>query len=354
MAKDYYEILGIQKDATEDQIKKAYRKSALKYHPDKNNGDKESENKFKEASEAYEVLSDPDKKERYDTYGSADPQFGGNPFGGGFTNGGGFNINIEDLFNQAFGGGFRTNRNSGPKKGSDLRIRVSVTLKDVLSGVSKKLKFKRHDKCRPCDGKGGTNITNCTACNGSGQRITVQNSPFGQVQNVTICSSCVGTGKHVGNKCTHCRGEGIHAVEQSVDVEIPAGVNGGTVLTMQQMGNYIRDGIPGDLQIMIDEIPDPVYRREGKNLIVEKTISVMDAILGNEHELDAPTGKVQFKINPGTNHGQVLRVSGKGVPDIHYGLGDLYIRLTVKIPTNLSKGEKEVLEELRESKNFKV
>ena len=347
MAKDYYKILEVEKGASEEEIKKAYRKAALKHHPDKNQGNKESEERFKEAAEAYEVLSDPDKKLQYDTYGSADPRGGGQYRGGG-------DFNMEDIISQMFGGGGFGRRNSGPKQGSDLKIRVQVTLHDVLNGVEKKLKYRRNEVCQPCSGTGGTNITNCPACNGSGQRTTIQNSPFGRVQSVQPCNVCNGSGKQIANKCTHCRGEGVQSKEQIVDVEIPAGVNSGTMMSMPQMGNCVRDGIPGDLQILIDEIPDPNYKREGKNLILDKNISVVDAILGSTFEINAPTGKIDVQVDPGTNHGRVLRVVGKGVPDIHYGLGDLYIRISVKIPTHVTKHERDILESLKDSKSFKA
>ena len=348
--KDYYKILGVDKSASTEEIKKAYRKMALKYHPDRNEGSKESEAKFKEATEAYETLSDEQKKQQYDTYGSAGPSpfsGGGNPFSGsGFS--------VEDLFSN-FGDifGRRQQQRRAEPRGGDLRIRVTLNLKDILEGTTKKLKYKRHEKCAPCDGKGGTDVRECMSCGGSGQRQVVQNSQYGQMRQIVSCQNCNGSGKTIQNKCKTCHGEGIFIKEQSVDVEIPKGVSGGSTLQMDQMGNWIRGGLPGNLQIIIDEIPDPIYKRDGNNLIVEKTISVLDAMLGSEYELDAPTGKIKYKIDPGTGHGKVLRISGKGVPDINYGLGDLYIRLGVKIPGNLTKEEKQILEDLRESKNFK-
>ena len=349
MSKDYYKILGVEKGASDEEIKKAYRKMALKHHPDRNNGDKASEESFKEATNAYEVLSDPQKKQQFDTYGSEGPD----QFSGGFRQQG-TGFNMDDIFSQ-FGDIFGRQQNrGGQRKGSDLRIRISMDLKDVLSGVTKNLKYKRHDKCKPCQGKGGTDVKECMACHGSGQRHIIQSSPFGQIRQVISCNNCAGTGKVIHNKCKSCHGEGIFTTEQNIEVEVPRGVQDGTVLTMTQMGNHVRDGIPGDLQIIIEEIPDPIYRRDGKNLITEKTISTIDAILGAEYDMDAPTGKIFYKVDPGTQYGKVIRVGGKGVPDIHFGLGDLYIKLNIKIPNSLSKEEKDILTSLKGSKNFNV
>jgi len=344
--KDYYEVLGVKKEATPEEIKKAYRKMALKHHPDKG-GD---EAKFKEASEAYETLSDPQKKQQYDNYGSAGP---GQQFGGFNSSG----FNPEDIFSHfgdLFGGmgSSRSRRNSIPK-GSDVRIRISLNLQDVLNGVNKKLKYKRHDKCKPCDGKGGTDIRDCIACAGTGQRIMTQQTPFGQIRQATQCHNCNGTGKNIMNRCKSCHGEGIFVSENTIDIDVPQGVHDGTILSMEGAGNYIRGGNPGNLLIVVDEIPDPVFRRDGNHLVTEKTINVLDAILGTDVELDAPTGRINYKIEPGTNHGKILRVGGKGVPDMNYGTGDLYIKLNVQIPNNLTKEERQIFEDLKESKSFR-
>lgn len=352
MSKDYYKILGVDRKASEDEIKKAYRKLAMKYHPDKNPNNPEAESKFKEAAEAYDVLSSPDKKANYDTFGSAT----GNPFGGG-NHQYGHGFNMDDIFSQfgdIFGGSFNQRYQKRQSRGSDLRIKVTLTIDDVLKGTLKKLKYKRQDKCNTCQGKGGTDLRSCIPCQGSGHRTVAQNTPFGQIRQTTTCPDCQGSGKIVANKCGDCHGDGTVLKEQVVDVEIPAGVSHGMQLTMQGFGSHIRDGVPGDLQIVIEEVREHYFRRDGNNIIVEKVISVIDAIVGVNTKVKTPHGDISIAIEPGTEHGKVLRVSGKGIPDIHYGLGDLYVNIVVKIPKNITLEEKHILEKLRKSKNFDV
>lgn len=349
---DYYSILGVDRNASEEQIKKAYRKKAMQYHPDKNPGDATAETKFKEAAEAYEVLSDATKKSNYDNYGSAN----GNPFGGGGNPFGGHGFSMDDIFSQfgdIFGnrGGGRQRRQT---RGSDLRIKVVLTIEDILKGCNKKLKYKRQVKCDPCNGKGGTDVKDCLTCQGTGRRIVVQNTPFGQMRTEAACPDCSGTGKIIRNKCNHCHGDGTQLREEVVDVEIPVGVSSGMQLTMSGFGNHIRDGVPGDLQILVEEAQDFSYKRDANNLIVEKNISVIDAICGAHISVSTPHGEMPVYIEPGTEHGRTIRVGGKGIPDIHYGLGDLYIKIGVKIPKNISLDEKHVLEKLKDSNNFKV
>ena len=351
MSKDYYNILGVDKNASEDDIKKAYRKMAMKYHPDKNPDDKSSEEKFKEAAEAYDVLSTPDKKKNYDTFGSSN----GNPFGGQQQYGHGFNM--DDIFSQfgdIFGGSFNNKYSKRTQRGSDLRVKVQLSLDEILKGTKKKLKFKRNDKCPTCSGKGGTDVKDCLGCNGTGQRVVVQNSPFGQVRHATTCGNCSGSGKVVHDKCKSCHGDGTYVKEEVVDVEIPAGVSGGMQLSMSQFGNYARDGVHGDLQIFIEEIPDPIWKREGNNLKCEITISVLDAILGRKMDVLTPHGKIQLNIDEGTDSGRIFKFDHKGIPDINYGLGDLYIKVNVKIPKKINPEEKFILEKLKNSKNFNV
>jgi len=270
MSKDYYNVLGVDRNASEDEIKKAYRKMAMKFHPDKNPDNPEAESKFKEAAEAYDVLSTPDKKSNYDRFGSANGG-GGNPFGGG-------GFNMEDIFSNfgdIFGNSFNQRYGGGQKpqsRGSNLRIKVSLTIDEILKGVSKKLKYKRQDKCGTCDGKGGTDVRNCIPCNGSGQRTVVQNTPFGQIRQQMTCPDCSGSGNQIRNKCGQCHGAGTTPKEQIVEVEIPIGVHSGMQLSMQGFGNNVRDGIPGDLYIIIDELREFYFKREANNLIVEKEI----------------------------------------------------------------------------------
>jgi molecular chaperone DnaJ len=350
MSKDYYKILGVEKDATPDEIKKAYRKMAMKYHPDKNDGSVDSESKFKEAAEAYDVLSTPDKKSNYDRFGSTNG--GGNPFGGG-------GFNMEDIFSNfgdIFGGAFNQ-RYGGQKpqsRGSNLRIKVTLNIDEILKGTSKKLKYKRQDKCTTCSGKGGTDVRSCIPCNGTGQRTVVQNTPFGQIRQATSCPDCAGSGQHVHNKCNDCKGDGTVVKEQTVDVEIPAGVSNGMQLSMTGFGNHIRNGQPGDLHIIVEEERDFSFKRENNNIIVEKTISVIDAIIGSNVKVKTPHGEMTVAIEPGTEHGKVIRMSGKGIPDIQYGMGDLYIKISVKIPKKIELDEKLTLEKLKKSKNFEV
>ena len=356
MSKDYYSILGVDKSASEEQIKKAYRKKAMELHPDKNPGNPEAEAKFKEAAEAYDVLSDANKKSNYDRFGSA----GGNPFGGGGGNpfGGGHGFSMDDIFSQ-FGDIFG-NRGGGRQqqrrqaKGSDLRVKVVMSIDEILKGCTKKLRYKRHVSCDPCGGKGGSDVRECLTCNGQGTRIVVQNTPFGQMRTEMTCPDCQGTGKVVRNKCGHCHGEGTQLKEQVVDVEIPVGVSTGMQLTMQGFGNNIRDGVAGDLHILVEEAQDFSYKREGNNIIVEKTISVIDAICGAHVKVSTPHGDLPLYIEPGTEHGRTARIGGKGIPDIHYGLGDLYVKIMVKIPKNIDMNEQHILEKLRDSKNFQA
>ena len=353
---DYYSILGVDRNANEEQIKKAYRKKAMQFHPDKNQGDPTAETKFKEAAEAYEVLSDATKKSNYDNYGSAT----GNPFGGGgnpFGGGGGHGFNMDDIFSQ-FGDVFG-NRGGGRQqkrqtKGSDLRIKVVLNIDEILKGCTKKLRYKRQIKCDPCNGKGGTDVRDCLTCKGTGHRIVVQNTPFGQMRTETTCPDCQATGKIIRNQCNHCHGEGTQLKEQVVDVEIPVGVSNGMQLTMQGVGNNARDGVSGDLHILVEEEQDFSYKREGNNIIVEKTISVIDAICGAHINVSTPHGDLPLYIEPGTEHGKTTRIGGKGIPDINYGLGDLYVKIAVKIPKSIDLDEKHILERLKDSKNFKV
>ena len=350
MSKDYYKILEVDKSATPEEIKKSYRKLALKYHPDKNQNDKESEEKFKEISEAYEILSDEDKKSQYDRFGTVGNN--SNPFSGGSS------FNMDDIFSQfgdIFGGGQRRGTQQ-QRKGSDLRVNINVTLKDIIFGSNKKIKYSRQVKCTSCDGKGGDELVTCIPCQGQGHRSFVQNSPFGTIRQSAVCSHCNGTGKTVKNQCKTCHGQGSTMQQETVEVEIPKGAVHGNFMGMPQYGNFIRAGVPGDLQIVIEETKDPLFKREDLNLIYDEKVSVVDAILGSERKLHIPHGvDVKYTIDPGTTHGKLLRIPGKGIPDAHHKghSGDLFIRVNLTVPTKVTLEEKDILQKLKNSPNFK-
>jgi len=348
MSKDYYQILEVDRSASADDIKKAYRKQAMKYHPDKNPGNAQSEEKFKECAEAFDILSDPQKKQQYDTYGTVGDNGGGNPFSG---------FGMDDIFSRFgdffnFGGNNR--QRTHVRKGQDLRVKVTITLDDVINGLTKKLKYTRQCSCNMCNGVGGKDLTTCGMCQGSGQRKIVQNSPFGVIQQLVVCESCGGNGQIVRTNCNNCRGQGVVPNEETIDINIPKGAFNGATFNLNQHGNAVRNGIPGDLLVVIEEITDPQFKRENNNLVYEQDINIVDAILGKEVHLKTPQGEIKFSIQPGTTHGKVLRVGGKGVPDLNYNsqVGDLFIKMNLKVPSTISDREKELLISLKESPNF--
>jgi molecular chaperone DnaJ len=350
MSKDYYKILGIERGASDDDIKRAYRKMAKKYHPDANPNNPEAEAKFKEAAEAYETLSDSQKRSNYDRFGSS-----GNPFGGG--GGSGFGYSMDDIFSQfgdIFGDTFGRRSQQRTQRGSDLRIKVDLNIQDILNGVNKKIRYKRQNACQSCKGEGGTDVRNCIPCNGTGRRTVVQNTPFGQIRQETGCPDCNSSGRQVSNKCHECKGQGTIVKEEIADVDIPAGVTKGMQLNLRGYGNHIRGGVPGDLHIVIDEIKEFYFRREDNNLIVEKEISIMDAILGADLLVKTPHGDLPLTIDPGTQHGRKIRISGRGIPDMNLGLGDLFVIVNIKIPKEISQDEKEIVESLKKTKSFNV
>ena len=362
--RDYYEVLGVERTANEDEIKKAYRKAAIKFHPDKNPGDKEAEEKFKEAAEAYDVLSNPDKRARYDRFGHEGMSGGGFGGGGGFSGGG---FSMEDIFSQfgdifgghfggfgGFGGGQRGQR---VNRGSDLRIKVKLTLSEVVNGTVKKLKINKNVACDSCGGSGAKDEhsrTTCSTCNGSGYVTRVVNTFFGQTQTTQPCPTCGGEGKVITTPCDKCKGEGVVKGEEIVEIKIPAGVADGMQLSVSGKGNAARrGGVNGNLLVLIEEIPDKELLRDGNDLIYNLEISVPQAILGASIEVPAVDGRVKIKIEPGTQTGKVLRLKGKGVPDLNgYGRGDLLVIVDVFIPKNISSEEKELMEKLAKSKNF--
>lgn len=361
--RDYYEVLGVAKNANADEIKKAYRKAAIKYHPDKNPGDKEAEEKFKEAAEAYDVLSNPDKRARYDQFGHAGmggAAGGAGGFGGGF---GGFSM--EDIFSQFgdifgghFGGGFRSSGGGrSVNRGSDLRIKVRLTLQEIAEGVTKKLKINKTLACEQCGGTGAkdsSSYSTCSTCNGTGYVVTMQNSFFGRMQMQSVCPTCGGEGKIITAKCEKCGGEGTTRGQEVVEIKIPAGVGEGMVLTVSGKGNAARHGgVNGDLQVLIEEEPHPELLRDGNDLIHNLNITVTTALLGGTVEVPTVDGRAKIKIAPGTHAGKVLRLGGKGLPDVNgYGRGDELVVVDITIPDRLSKEERKLVEQLAEQPSF--
>ena len=363
MAKrDYYEVLGVAKTATADEIKKAYRKAAIKYHPDKNPGDKEAEEKFKEAAEAYDILSNPDKRARYDQFGHEGMNAGG--FGGGASGAYGGSFSMEDIFERfgdlfgghfgGFGGGGFSGNSRRVNRGSDLRVKVRLSLADIANGIDKKMKINKLVSCKVCGGSGAKDshsYTTCTTCNGSGYITQVVNTFFGRTQTSQPCPTCGGEGKIITQKCPHCHGEGVEKAEEIIDVHIPAGVAEGMQLSVSGKGNAAKHGgVNGDLLIVIEEEPHPELVRDGSDLIYNLKLKITDAILGQSVEVPAVDGKVKIKVEPGTQPGRVLRLRGKGLPDINSrSKGDLLVCVDIFIPKNVSANDKKLLEELSKS-----
>ncbi|WP_423126778.1 molecular chaperone DnaJ [Gaoshiqia sp. Z1-71] len=363
--RDYYEILGVGKDASAEEIKKAYRKKAIQYHPDKNPGNKEAEEKFKEAAEAYEVLSNPQKKQRYDQFGHAGMGNGG----AGFSQ---HDMSMDDIFSMfgdifggGFGGGFSgfggfgSSRSQGRRvhRGSDLRIKVSLTLDDIANGVEKKLKVKKYVACSHCHGTGaekGSDYETCSTCRGNGHVTRITNTLLGQMQQTTVCPTCNGDGKMIRNKCIHCQGEGVVREEEVIPVRIPAGVGEGMQLNVSGKGNAgRRGGVNGDLLVVIQEESHPDLIRDGNNLIYNLFLSMPDFILGTTAEIPTVDAKVKVKIEPGTQPEKILRLRGKGLPDVNgYGKGDLLVRIHAWAPKKITPEERKMLEKLQQSPSF--
>lgn len=350
--RDYYEVLGISKGASESEIKKAYRKLALKYHPDKNPGDKQAEENFKEAAEAYEVLSNADKRARYDQFGHSGMS---GAAGGGF---GGAGMSMDDIFSQfgdifgsAFGGGAGFGGGGGRQRatrGSNLRIRVKLNLEEIANGVRKKIKVNKLVNAA------GSTYKTCQTCGGSGRVMRVTNTFLGQMQTASTCPSCNGDGKTIEKKAPGSDANGQIRQEDVIEIDIPAGVEEGMQLTVRGKGNDgPKGGVAGDLIVLIEEEKHPSLNREGQNLHYDLFMNFADLALGNSAEIPTVTGKAKIKITPGTEAGKILRLKGKGLPSVNaYGTGDLLVHVNVWTPKNLSKEEKEMLEKLRESKNF--
>lgn len=364
--RDYYEVLGVTKTASQEEIKKAYRKVAMQFHPDRNPGDKASEEKFKEAAEAYEVLNDADKKAQYD-------RFGHNAFGGGRSAGGssGGGMNMDDIFSQFgdifgedafgsfFGGGGR--RSSGTRgrgtRGSNLRVKIKLNFEEIAKGATKTIKVKKYIKCNTCDGSGAKDkgsVQTCTGCGGSGQVRRVQNTFLGQMQTVTTCPTCNGEGTTVTAKCGPCKGEGRVYGEETVIIDIPAGVQEGMQLSVGGKGNAgERGGNPGDLIVLIEEEAHPQLHRDGLNVAFDLHISFPEAVFGTQVEVPTIDGRAKIKIPPGTQSGKIFRLKGKGFPNVNsYEKGDQLIQVNVWTPQNVSAEEKDILEKLQSSPNF--
>jgi molecular chaperone DnaJ len=370
--RDYYEVLGVSKDASADEIKKAYRKMAIKYHPDKNPGDKAAEEKFKEAAEAYDVLSDADKRAKYDQFGhNMGPQGFGGAGGGGFYSGGG--MSMEDIFahfGDIFGGrggfgggfgGFEGASGARPRqhvnKGTDLRITVKVTLKDIMNGVDKKLKIPRYVACEHCKGTGakdGTAFHTCQRCHGTGYITHVQQTMFGAMQSESVCPECNGEGKVISEPCTYCNGTGVEKRDDVVSFHIPAGVEDGMTLTMRGQGNAPRHGgVNGDLLIVIQEEKNPELIRDGDDLIYNLMLDFPTAALGGSAEIPTVDGRARLKIAAGTQPGKVLRLRGKGLPKMNSSVkGDLLVNVMVYVPENVTDAEKAAIESLKEQPNI--
>lgn len=370
--RDYYEVLGVAKNASADEIKKAYRKMAIKYHPDKNPGDKAAEEKFKEAAEAYDVLSDADKRAKYDQFGhSMGPQGFGGAGGGGFYSSGG--MSMEDIFahfGDIFGGrggfggadfgGFGGATGRQPRqhvnKGTDLRITVKVTLKDIMNGVDKKLKIPRLVACEHCNGTGakdGTAFKTCPRCHGTGYISRVQQSIFGAMESESVCPECNGEGKIISEECSYCHGSGVEKKEEIVSFHIPAGVEDGMTLTMRGQGNAPRHGgVNGDLLIVIQEEKDPELIRDGDDIIYNLMLDFPTAALGGSAEVPTVDGRARLKITPGTQPGKVLRLRGKGLPQMNSNVrGDLLVNVMVYVPENVTDAEKAAIESLKDQPN---
>jgi len=353
--KDYYDVLGVSKGATAQEIKKGYRKMAVKFHPDKNPGDTAAEESFKEAAEAYEVLSDDNKKAKYDRYGHAafDGAGGGGGYGGGGFGGGG--MNMDDIFSQfgdIFGGGGGGFGGGGSRqrrvKGSNLRIRVSLTLEEIANGVEKKIKVKRKVQAS------GTTYKTCTTCNGSGQVMRVTNTILGRMQTAATCTTCGGAGQQIDKKAAGTDAHGFEVSEETVSVKIPAGVVDGMQLKVSGKGNEAPgNGVSGDLLVLIEEQDHANLKREGDNLHYDLYINFSEAVLGISKEIDTVTGKVRIKLDAGIQSGKILRLRGKGIPSINgYGKGDLLVHVNVWTPQELNKEQKTFFENMQDHEHF--
>ena len=365
MSKDYYETLGVNKGASKEEIKKAFHKLAHKYHPDKNKGD---DSKFKEVNQAYQTLSDEQKRAQYDQFGSDGPNMGGGGNWGGFSAQGGpasgwdfsgfqqgnngveFDMgDLGDIFGDFFGGGGR--RGGGQaRRGRDISTEIDITFEESIFGVNRKILITKQSMCTDCDGSGaksGTKLDNCGKCNGQGQIRETKRSILGTFSTTKICEGCNGEGKIPKEKCGTCRGAGVHKKQQEIDIKIPAGINNGEMVRMTGIGEAVKGGHSGDLYIKINVRSHPIFKREGINLVMDMHIKLTDSLLGATYPLKTLDGNLEVKIPEGINHGELLRVKGKGVPSSR-GRGDIIIRILIKMPTKLSRHSREAIEKLKQ------
>ncbi len=358
--KDYYAALGLEKGASDEEIKKAFRKLAIKYHPDKNQGNKEAENKFKEINEAYQVLSDPDKKAKYDMYGTVD--FDGSGFGSGgfggfdFSDMGGFGDIFDSFFGGGGGGGRRKN---GPQRGSDLEYTINLSFEEAVFGVEKEISVDRSEACEACKGTGakaGTSKKTCPTCNGQGQVRVQRQTPLGSFVSTSTCNTCGGTGTIIEEPCTSCHGRGHVRKTRKIKVNIPAGVDTGNVMPLRGQGNHgTNDGPPGDLYIRINVAPSKKFVRKGNDIYIDTHISMGKAALGTEITVATVDGDVKYTIPSGTQSGTLFRLKGKGVPRVNSsGRGDQYVKVIVDIPKSLNEKQKEALKAFMEASGESV
>jgi len=360
--RDYYEVLGVGKSASEDEIKKAYRKLAKQYHPDLNPGDKTAEAKFKEVNEAYEILSDSGKRQRYDQFGHAgvDPNFGGGAGGASPFGGGGFDIGdiFDSLFGGGFGGGRRQNPN-GPRPGSDVQANVAISFEEAAKGCKKNVEYQQIENCDHCHGTGaepGTSPKTCQSCNGTGQVRVNQRTPFGVMQSVQTCDRCRGTGKIIEKPCSACDGKGKVRRRKTIEVSVPAGIDDEQILNVGGKGNVGSNGGPnGDLHVYVSVRPHPIFQRRGNDVWCDMPITFTQAALGADVEVPTLDGKVSYHVHEGTQPGDVFRLKAKGIQSLRNpkSRGDQYVQVTVEVPKNLNKRQREILSELDKSTDEK-
>ena len=363
--KDYYEILGLGKNATQEEIKKAYRKLAMQFHPDRNPGDKQAEENFKEAAEAYEVLSSEEKRAKYDRYGhsglKSDPNFHG------FSNVNDIFSHFSDIFggssifDEFFGGSQqqRSRQRAQGQPGSDLKISLKLTLEEIATGTTKKVKIKKYNKCSSCSGTGAkssASFKTCSVCNGTGEIRQVSRSIFGQFVNIAPCNNCSGTGKIISEPCTTCSGDGRVQDESTIKINVPAGVFDGNYMTLRGEGNAGKNGgSAGDIIVLFEELPHQYFTRDGDNVIHELFISYPEAVLGTEVEVPTLNGRAKLKIDSGTQPGKFLKMREKGIQHLNsHGAGDQLVKINIHVPRNVTAKEKEMLKELQKLPNMKV